>query len=68
MDRGEKLKAGWNEPEGREMPKPTYWPAALAFAIVLIFWGPVTSIAMSAVGFAVAIVALHGWIGDIRRG
>jgi hypothetical protein len=47
------------------LPRPTYWPAALAFAITLLAWGIVTSWLIGAVGLALFVLAIAGWIGDL---
>jgi len=57
----------WNEPRPHKLPRPTYWPAVLAFGIVLIAWGPVTSIAIALIGIVVSVMAIAGWIGELRH-
>ena len=49
------------------LPRPTWWPAALALGIVFVLWGIVTSLVIVTVGLAVFAMALAGWIGDIRH-
>jgi hypothetical protein len=49
------------------MPSTTFWPAGLAFGITLLLWGVVTSLVIVAFGGAAIVVALAGWIGEIRR-
>ncbi len=61
------LKPGWNKPEPSRIPRPTWWPAALAFAITLILWGPVTSVAMAVTGAILAVVSIAGWVREIRN-
>jgi hypothetical protein len=58
--------AGWNIPRPRELSKPSFWPASLAFGATLLVAGLITSWIISVVGLAVFAVALGGWIGDIR--
>ena len=60
-------RPGWTVPHPDELPKPTFWPAGLAFAVTLLFWGLVTSPIITAVGALVFTVSLSGWIGDIRN-
>lgn len=55
----------WVLPE-EELPHPTYWPITLALGIVFAFWGIVTSYIISIVGVVLFIVALIGWLGDLR--
>jgi hypothetical protein len=62
------LHPGWELVEREPLPAPTYWPAALAFGIVLLCWGIVTSWIVGLVGGIVLAVALVGWIGDLRHG
>ncbi len=47
------------------LPRPTYWPIALAFGITLLAWSLVTSFLIGLAGLAVFVVALAGWIGDL---
>ncbi|HJT86500.1 MAG TPA: hypothetical protein VJ732_01565 [Bryobacteraceae bacterium] len=62
---GEPLPEGWHRPEPERLPHPTYWPAVLALGVVLLVWGPITTLAVSAVGGAVIVVGLTGWLGDL---
>ena len=47
------------------VPRPTCWPAVLAFGVTFLFWGIVTSWTISLVGLVVLIVSLVGWIKEI---
>ena len=49
------------------IPRPTYSPAAMAFGLTLFFWGLVTSPVVLGVGLLVVVVALIGWIGEMRH-
>jgi hypothetical protein len=51
-----------------EMPKPTAWPMALAFAIMLAAAGLVTNLAFSAVGLVLSVIGIAGWIGQLLPG
>ncbi|GGG49304.1 aa3-type cytochrome oxidase subunit IV [Bizionia arctica] len=62
MSKEKKYKA---QPE--ELPKPTYWPFFLAFGVVLIFWGILTSWIITGIGFILFAVALTGWIIEIYK-
>lgn len=62
------LPEGWARPLPERAARPTYWPAALALGAVFTLWGPVTTYIVSAVGIALGVVALVGWIGEARRG
>jgi hypothetical protein len=48
-------------------PEPTIWPAAIALASVLVLWGTITSLIMTAVGAVLFVIALGGWIGELRH-
>jgi len=61
------LRPGWTVPHPEELPKPTFWPASLAFAVTFLLWGVVTSPIITAVGGILLVVSLAGWIGDIRH-
>ncbi len=54
-------------PEGVHLPAPSIWPVVLAAGITLLLFGVVTSLAFSVAGALLAIVALAGWIGELRR-
>lgn len=47
------------------LPRPTYWPAALAFGITLLAWGFVTTVYISIVGILMIFLAIGGWIGEL---
>jgi hypothetical protein len=63
----EALPPGWSRPLPDTLPEPTYWPAALALGITLFAWGLVTTFIISGAGLILAVLALSGWIGDIRH-
>jgi hypothetical protein len=58
-------KSDWNRPKPESLPRPTYWPMVLAFGIVLIPFGLITSLVITGVGLLVFIVGLAGWIGEL---
>jgi hypothetical protein len=58
----------WRRVEHTALPRPTYWPAVLALGIVFLAWGLVTSLLISGVGLVLFVLALAGWIGDLRHG
>ncbi len=43
------------------------WPAALGAGVTLLAFGVLTSYAFSAVGMALFLIGLAGWIGELRR-
>jgi hypothetical protein len=48
-----------------EVPAATAWPAVLAFGVTLLFAGPVTSVAVSALGAVLAVAAAVGWFRQV---
>ncbi|MGO8994513.1 MAG: hypothetical protein ACLQVI_14435 [Polyangiaceae bacterium] len=62
-----KSHADWNKAKPDVIPRPTYWPAAMAFGLTLLLWGLVTSPVVLGVGFSVIVVSLIGWIGEMRH-
>jgi len=58
-------ETGWKDPLPERLARPTYWPAMLAFAIMITLLGPVTNLAVSVVGLGLLLAALIGWIGEI---
>jgi hypothetical protein len=55
------------EPGKHTIPRPTYFPAGMAFGITLSLWGLVTSPVVLVVGLVVVAVSLMGWIGELRH-
>ncbi len=58
-------KTGWNVPQPEKLPKPTYWPAAMALGITFGVFGIVTSWAFTVVGVGLFALALGKWIGEL---
>ena len=63
---GDESAAEWHIPAPEVMPQSTYWPFILSLGIILVLWGIVINLIMSAVGLVVLLVALSGWIGVLR--
>ena len=63
----ENEKAEWALARPEIIPRPTFWPAGLAFGITFLMWGLLTSPVLITVGLAVFIVSLVGWIGELRH-
>ncbi len=60
-------KPNWKPLPPQRLPRPTYFPAGLAMGVAFLFWGLITSWVVLAVGAALFIAALAGWITDIRH-
>ncbi len=60
-------KEDWQRPKPDKLPRPTYWPAFLAFGIVSSLSGIVTSWVVASVGGVVFLIGLIGWIGELRH-
>ncbi len=68
------LPEGWHKPKPEVLPKPGYWPFLLALGIAFILWGLAvgfnevlsTIVIVSGLGLILFVVALAGWIGDLR--
>lgn len=58
-------KISWHEPLPEKIPEPTYWPFLMAFGIVLVFWGLVSTWLISLAGVIIFAASLAGWIGDL---
>ncbi len=61
-------RAVWHKPLPTVLPRPTYWPATLAFGIVFLLWGLVASPILTGTGLVVGIIGLIGWIRELLRG
>ncbi len=59
--------SNWVAARPREIPAPTYWPVTLAVGVTAVAGGLVTSWVVAAVGAALMVVALQGWIRDMVR-
>jgi hypothetical protein len=60
-------RSHWNEPKPETLPRPTYWPATLAFAATITAFGVVTSLLLSGLGMVLFAFAISMWIGEIRH-
>jgi hypothetical protein len=61
------VRPGWSKPKPDLIPRPTVWPSALALAVALLGWGLLTSVVLLAIAVILSVVALGGWIGDLRH-
>lgn len=57
----EQLNEAFRPPSTIEVPAPTAWPLILAFGASLLFAGLVTSMSVSVLGAALALVGCVGW-------
>jgi hypothetical protein len=57
-----------SEHDGVHVTRPSIWPVTLAAGVSLLLFGLLVSLAMAAVGAAVMVWALAGWIGELRHG
>jgi len=48
------------------IPEPTLWPIFTAFGVVFLFWGFISSLGLSMLGFVVLVVSIAGWITDLK--
>lgn len=55
-------------PPGVEVPAPTTWPLVLALGLSMLGAGVATSLAFTAVGAALFLVGLAGWIAQLLPG
>ena len=70
----EKIPPGWHKPLPEHLPKAAYWPAIMALGITFILWGLAvgfnevvsTIIILALIGLILFLIALAGWIGDLR--
>jgi hypothetical protein len=50
------------------VPRPTYWPVVAALGTVFLFWGVVTTSAISVIGLGLFALGLAGWIREMCHG
>ena len=63
----EALPPGWNRPLPHTLPRPTAWPAVLAFGTCLLAWGVVTSWLIAGLGLILFGAGGVGWIMEMRK-
>jgi hypothetical protein len=66
-DETQAAQKNWEPLPHERLPRPNYFPAGLAMGTAFIFWGFVTSWVILAIGIALFVAALAGWITEIRR-
>lgn len=47
------------------LPRPTYMPFVLAFSLMLLGWGLLSTWIISVAGVAGICISLYGWIKDL---
>jgi len=68
------IPPGWHKPLPEHLPKAGYWPAIMALGIAFMLWGLAvgfnevvsTIIILFFIGLILFVLALIGWIGDLR--
>ncbi len=60
-------RSTWNRAKPYTLPRPTYWPAALALGSVLLLWGILTSRILSVIGAVLFTLSMVGWIAELLR-
>jgi hypothetical protein len=55
-----------HEHEEIHLPQPSVWPLTLGAGVSLMAFGVATSLALSAMGLALLVWGLVGWIQELR--
>ena len=66
-DPQEQSHQDWQPLPIEHLPRPNYFPAGLAMGTSFFFWGFITSSVILAVGAALFVASLAGWISEIRH-
>ena len=67
VETGDQPQAEWNAAKPDYLPRPTYWPFALALAVVLLAWGLISSALIFAGGVVLLVISLaHTNALDLR--
>lgn len=61
------IPPGWTKLPAEHLPPATFWPAGLALATTVVFWGLISSWVVLGVGIGLFAVSLAGWISDLRH-
>lgn len=59
--------AQWAAPLPEQLPRPSSWPLVLAAGIVILAYGLIFSLWFAALGIALIVAGIGGWIGDLRH-
>lgn len=57
-----------NKPLPETLPRPTVYPAVLAFGACFLAWGILTSWIISVAGLVIFILGCAGWAAELCRG
>ncbi len=60
-------RSTWNRAKPYSLPRPTYWPAALALGNALLLWGILTTWILSVIGAGLCAVSVAGWVREWLR-
>lgn len=60
-------RSRWVKAKPETLPEPSYWPFFLAMGLAFMLWGLLTSWIIGAVGGLVTVIALTGWIANLRH-
>ena len=60
-------RLGWSKPKPEVIPEPTYWPSIFGLGLAFLMWGFISNIFVWGMGFILLVVAIVGWIGDLRN-
>ena len=60
-------RANWEPARPQKLPRPTYWPFFLALGVSFLVWGILAGWIISVAGLVVMIIALIGWITELRH-
>jgi len=62
-----KPEEDWEKAKPEVLPGPTYWPFFLAMGLAFLFWGLLTTWIILIAGALIFIIALTGWINQLRH-
>lgn len=54
------------KPDPETLPESSIWPISTAFGVMFLFWGFISSLGLSILGFLVLIVSISGWITELK--
>jgi cytochrome c oxidase subunit I len=55
-----------SDPPGIHLPSPSFWPILLAFGVLLMAVGVVSTSLVSVIGVVVVLAAIVGWTWENR--